>query len=87
MTVEDNALETGFGSAVLEYLNANDIRSDVLRLGIPDHRAGPPRQLYEDLGLSSGGIADSVEKWLKENQKQKPKIKRFSESEFLIFDI
>ena len=36
VTVEDNALETGFGSAVLEYLNANDIRSDVLRLGIPD---------------------------------------------------
>ncbi len=67
VTAEDNALETGFGSAVLEYLNTNAIQSNVLRLGIPDHyiEQGRPDELYEDLGLSSNGIAGSIGKWLK----------------------
>jgi 1-deoxy-D-xylulose-5-phosphate synthase len=67
VTAEDNALETGFGSAVLEYLNANAIQSNVLRLGIPDRyiEQGRPDELYEDLGLSSGKMADNIAAWLK----------------------
>jgi len=67
VTAEDNALETGFGSAVLEYLNGNGLRADVLRLGIPDRyiEQGRPDELYEDLGLSSGKMADSIAAWLK----------------------
>lgn len=66
VTAEDNALETGFGSAVLEYLNANTIQSNVLRLGIPDRyiEQGRPDELYDDVGLSSGKMADSISKWL-----------------------
>jgi 1-deoxy-D-xylulose-5-phosphate synthase len=67
VTVEDNALAAGFGSAVLEYLNANSIKSGVLRLGIPDRyiEQGRPDELYADLGLSSGKIAESIIEWLK----------------------
>ena len=67
VTAEDNALATGFGSAVLEYMNENAIQSDVLRLGIPDHyiEQGRPDELYEDLGLSSGKMADRIAEWFK----------------------
>ena len=67
VTVEDNALETGFGSAVLEYLNLAGLRVPVLRLGIPDRyiEHGRPDELYEDLGLSSGKVADSIREWMK----------------------
>ncbi|OGR43193.1 MAG: 1-deoxy-D-xylulose-5-phosphate synthase [Elusimicrobia bacterium GWA2_56_46] len=67
VTVEDNALETGFGSAVLEYLNENAIQSNLLRLGIPDRyiEQGRPDELYEDLGLSSGKMADKIAEWLR----------------------
>ena len=36
VTVEENALEGGFGSAVLEFLNDSNLKVDVLRIGIPD---------------------------------------------------
>ncbi len=70
VTVEDNALETGFGSAVLEYLNAHAVRSDVLRLGIPDRyiEQGRPDELYDDLGLSSVKMADGISRWLEKNK-------------------
>ncbi|MFA6435302.1 MAG: 1-deoxy-D-xylulose-5-phosphate synthase [Elusimicrobiales bacterium] len=66
VTAEDNALQTGFGSAVLEYLNANTIQSTVLRLGIPDRyiEQGRPDELYDDLGLSSGTMADRIAEWV-----------------------
>ena len=66
VTVEDNALETGFGSAVLEYLNTNAIQSNVLRLGIPDRyiEQGCLAELYDDLGLSSAKMADRIVSWL-----------------------
>ncbi|QJW49324.1 1-deoxy-D-xylulose-5-phosphate synthase [bacterium BFN5] len=40
VTVEDNSLAGGFGSAVLEYMNANQMNwVKLLRLGIPDNLA------------------------------------------------
>jgi len=66
VTVEDNALETGFGSAVLEYLNANSIQSNVLRMGIPDRyiEQGRPDELYDDVGISSAKMSDSIAEWV-----------------------
>jgi 1-deoxy-D-xylulose-5-phosphate synthase len=71
VTVEDNALETGFGSAVLEHLNRNGLRTEVLRLGIPDHyiEQARPDELYEDLGLSSGKMAERIKQWLSRKDK------------------
>ncbi|OGS68225.1 MAG: 1-deoxy-D-xylulose-5-phosphate synthase [Elusimicrobia bacterium RIFOXYB2_FULL_62_6] len=66
VTVEDNALMCGFGSAVLEHLNENAIQSTLLRLGIPDRyvEQGRPDELYEELGLASANMADSIAGWL-----------------------
>ncbi|HBA59408.1 MAG TPA: 1-deoxy-D-xylulose-5-phosphate synthase [Elusimicrobia bacterium] len=66
VTVEDNALAGGFGSAVLEYLNAAGIEARLLRLGIPDAwvEHGRPEELYDELGLTSEKIAGSAAAWL-----------------------
>ena len=37
ITIEDGAREGGFGSAVLEWLEDNGYRKNVVRLGLPDH--------------------------------------------------
>jgi 1-deoxy-D-xylulose-5-phosphate synthase len=60
LTVEENALQGGFGSAVLETLNAHGIRDVNLRmLGLPDEfiQQGPQERLREGLGLDAKGIA------------------------------
>jgi 1-deoxy-D-xylulose-5-phosphate synthase len=66
VTAEDNALAGGFGSAVLEHLNAAGLKAPLLRLGIPDSyvEQGKPEELYEDIGLTAEKIAASVKKWL-----------------------
>ena len=68
LTVEENALMGGFGSAVLELLadaGEKDIR--VKRIGIPDRfiEQGSQAQLRADLGLDASGIADTCEAFLK----------------------
>ncbi len=66
VTVEDNALAGGFGSAVLEFLNAEGLCARVLRLGIPDAyvEQGKPEELYADLGLDPEGLAAAAAGWL-----------------------
>jgi 1-deoxy-D-xylulose-5-phosphate synthase len=69
VTVEDNVLQGGFGSAVLEALTPG--RAEVLRLGIPDQfvEHGAPHLLYESLGLSAPKIAERVAAWLPQKAK------------------
>jgi 1-deoxy-D-xylulose-5-phosphate synthase len=62
VTVEENALAGGFGSAVLELLSARGRTARVLRLGIPDQfvEAGSQAELRSALGLDAEGIRRSV---------------------------
>ncbi len=64
VTIEDNVLQGGFGSAVLETLGS--ARADVLRLGLPDAfvEHGAPHLLYDAVGLSGPKIAARVAEWL-----------------------
>lgn len=67
VTVEENALQGGFGSAVLELLAGEgvyDVR--VKRIGVPDRfiEHGGQAQLRKDLGLDGEGIAATVEAFL-----------------------
>ncbi|UFS71359.1 1-deoxy-D-xylulose-5-phosphate synthase [Geomonas sp. RF6] len=67
VTVEENALQGGFGSAVLELLadeGLTEVR--VKRIGIPDHfvEHGSQKQLRADLGLDAEGIAATCEAFL-----------------------
>ena len=73
VTVEDNMLAGGFGSAVLEYLCDGGFKADVLRLGIKDIFVEHAKQseLYEDIGISAAKIAASVLKKLKNNKDNK----------------
>jgi len=67
VTVEENALMGGFGSAVLELLADEGILGlKVKRIGIPDRfiEHGSQEQLRRDLGLDAAGIAATVRELL-----------------------
>ena len=60
LTVEENALQTGFGSAVLEAVNDAGVHAvPIRRLGLPDRfvEHGERGELLADLGLDAAGIA------------------------------
>ena len=58
LTLEENVLAGGFGSAVLELLAARGYRGAAACLGVPDCflEHGDPRILREALGLDPAGI-------------------------------
>jgi 1-deoxy-D-xylulose-5-phosphate synthase len=62
MTLEDGCLQGGFGSAVVEFMTDNAYSSQVKRLGIADSivEHGEPHELYQECGLDSTGIVNSV---------------------------
>jgi 1-deoxy-D-xylulose-5-phosphate synthase len=63
MTVEDNTVRGGFGSAVAEYYVSQKYKSPSLILhGLPDRfiEQGTPAELYRDLKLDPEGIASIV---------------------------
>ncbi len=67
MTIEENVLPGGFGSAVLEHLEdafaeAPAERARVLRVGLPDRYVthGKPALLRAEVGLTGESVADRV---------------------------
>lgn len=58
LTVEDNALMGGAGSAVNEYLMQHHYQGKVMNLGLPDEfiKHGSQQEIYQELGLDSEGI-------------------------------
>ena len=67
VTVEDNMLAGGFGSAVLEYINEQNFNwVKVLRLGFADHfiEHGTREQLLEKCGLTAEGITREVSSFI-----------------------
>jgi 1-deoxy-D-xylulose-5-phosphate synthase len=62
VTVEENVVMGGAGSAVAECLAAADIGAPVLMLGLPDSfvEHGDPQQLLADCGLDAAGIVRSI---------------------------
>lgn len=66
VTIEENAVQGGAGSAVLEVLAKHKICKPVLVLGVPDQvtEHGDPKQLMADLGLSSETVLAQIRRWL-----------------------
>jgi 1-deoxy-D-xylulose-5-phosphate synthase len=64
VTLEENVLAGGFGSAVLEELAEGDLLGGirVLRVGLPDRYVthGKPALIREEVGLTSEAVADRV---------------------------
>lgn len=63
VTVEENAVMGGAGSAVLEYLASRGIVVHVAQLGLPDRfiDQGDPEQMLADCGLDKNGIVQAVQ--------------------------
>jgi 1-deoxy-D-xylulose-5-phosphate synthase len=70
VTVEENVVMGGAGSAVAESLSAQNLTLPMLHLGLPDHfvEHGDPGVLLADCGLTRDGIVTSVKKWLAETR-------------------
>ncbi|BBU06078.1 MULTISPECIES: 1-deoxy-D-xylulose-5-phosphate synthase [Aeromonas] len=66
VTIEDNAIMGGAGSAVNELLMRNKQCKPVLNLGLPDRfvEQGTQQEIYALLGLDDAGIQRSIETWL-----------------------
>ena len=62
VTLEDNVVSGGFGSAVNERLHAWGLKSDVLNLGVPDRfiEQGTVSQQMADCGLDADSVAAAV---------------------------
>ena len=67
VTLEDNVLQGGFGSAILEFINEHKYPTRVLRLGWPDQfiEQGARDLLLEKYGLAVDGIVESVSNFIK----------------------
>ncbi|MGB8856812.1 MAG: 1-deoxy-D-xylulose-5-phosphate synthase [Burkholderiales bacterium] len=66
VTIEDNTIVGGAGSAVLECLEAHDVKTSVLLLGLPDKFIdhGDPVAMNAECGLDKAGIVTAIAKKL-----------------------
>ena len=67
ITVEDGTVVGGFGSAVLEFMNAHNYQAEIKILGIPDHivEHGTPKELHHECGYDAEAIKQSVLEMMK----------------------
>ncbi len=70
VTLEENALQGGFGSGISEYFIDKNYKSDILRIGLPDDfiEHGTQAELYRLLSLDSQGISERIKIFI-ENRK------------------
>jgi 1-deoxy-D-xylulose-5-phosphate synthase len=66
VTVEENAVSGGFGSAVQEMLQRRGLVVPVLSLGVPDRfiEHGRREQLLAEIGLDPDGLAGAIKRFL-----------------------
>ena len=66
VTLEENAIQGGAGSAVAEVLNAHKKSTALLQLGLPDFfiPQGTQQEIMADLGLDAQGIEEKIQQFL-----------------------
>jgi 1-deoxy-D-xylulose-5-phosphate synthase len=62
VTIEENNLPGGFGSAVLEYFNDKNYKNNILRIGIPDQFIdhGTQAELHKQISIDPPGIVSQI---------------------------
>lgn len=72
VTLEENSLTGGFGSAILENLTLLNMQKPVLRIGLPDKfiNHGDTESLLDEAGLSVGKIVDRISSFIKKPSKE-----------------
>ena len=78
VTLEENAIAGGAGSAVAEFLASQGIQTSVLRLGLPDQSIehGTREQCMHDAGLDVAGIFDAIARHCALLESQQARLKR-----------
>jgi 1-deoxy-D-xylulose-5-phosphate synthase len=77
VTLEDNVIQGGAGSAVAEYLSARGITLPILHLGLPDTflEQGGREELLAECGLDTDGILAAVRAFLASGLAKHPAVK------------
>ncbi len=72
VTVEDGTVVGGFGSAILEFMNANGYKADITILGIPDRLVehGTLKELHSECAYDAAGIETAVKEIVNTNALQ-----------------
>jgi 1-deoxy-D-xylulose-5-phosphate synthase len=62
ITLEDNAIAGGMGSAVIEFMADNNYQARVKRLGIPDYfvQHGTLEQLHKECGYDFASLVEEI---------------------------
>lgn len=70
VTLEENNLPGGFGSAVAEYFMSKNYKNDIKMIGLPDKFVdhGTQEELHHLLGIDPAGIAESVKEFIHHNK-------------------
>lgn len=81
VTLEDNVLQGGFGSALLEFLNEIGLSAQVKRIGLPDEFVthGPVEVLRKTHGLSSDNVVAEVMQMIAQGSSKRPSPRRKAE--------
>ena len=68
ITIEDGTVVGGFGSAILEFMAANNYTAEVKIMGIPDTiiEHGSPKELYNEVGIDANHIADAIREMIRQ---------------------
>jgi 1-deoxy-D-xylulose-5-phosphate synthase len=66
ITLEENNLPGGFGSAIAEYFINKNYKNDISMIGLPDQfvEHGTQEELQHLLGIDPEGIAASVKEFI-----------------------
>ena len=66
VTVEDNAIAGGAGSAVNEYVLSKGHQCKILNIGLPDAfiKHGTQQEIHQELGLDSEGITAKIKQFI-----------------------
>lgn len=67
ITLEENTIIGGFGSAVLEYFSEKNYKNDIIRIAIPDSFVdhGTQEELHEIIGIDALGIVEKIKNLFK----------------------
>ena len=66
VTVEENTIMGGAGTAVMEFMQANNLKTEIICLGLPDTfiEHGVHETMLAECGLNASGIIAAIEKKL-----------------------
>ena len=68
VTIEEGVLDGGFGEGVVSWSNTNNLKNNILNLGLPndfvDH--GPTKKLLKEVGLDSNSLYDKIMEFVNE---------------------